>query len=239
LDEIGQLARTMNQMLSRLEDSSRRERRFVADASHELRSPLAAIQTTLDVGLAYPERAPWPEIAARASEQSQRLAQLLEQLLVLAKSDEQTSASRRRDVDVDALLRDVVAGTLTDHVDITLNLAGDAVVSGDRVHLERVFRNVLENAVRYAATTVEVTTFTSATAVDIRIVDDGPGIAAADCERVFERFVRLDQSRDRTTGNSGLGLAIAREIIVAHHGTIWIDDAPGSGAHLAIRLPRR
>ena len=239
LDEIGQLARTMNQMLGRLEDSARRQRRFVADASHELRSPLAAIQTTLDVGLAYPDRAPWPEIAARASGQSQRLAQLLEKLLVLAKSDEQTSAPRRQDVDVDALLRDVVAGTITGHVDITVNLAGDAVVSADRVHLERVFRNVLENAVRYAATTVEVTTFTTAATVDIRIVDDGPGVAAADRERVFERFVRLDQSRDRATGNSGLGLAIAREIVIAHQGTIWMDDVPRGGAHLVIQLPRR
>ena len=239
LDEIGQLARTMNQMLGRLEDSALRQRRFVADASHELRSPLAAMQTTLDVGLAYPDRAPWPEIAARASEQSHRLAQLLEKLLALAKSDEQTSAGRRQDVDIDALLHNVVAGTVTDHVDITVNLAGDAVVSADRVHLERVFRNVLENAVRYAATTVEVTTRTTAAKVDIRIVDDGPGVAAADRERVFERFVRLDQSRDRATGNSGLGLAIAREIVIAHHGTIWMDDVAGGGAHVVIQLPRR
>ena len=106
-DEIGRLARTMNDMLARLEDAAARQRRFVADASHELRSPLTAIRTGLEVGLSHPNRAPWPEIARRAVRQAQRLEQLIAQLLVLAKADARQLAARRQPVDLAALLADL------------------------------------------------------------------------------------------------------------------------------------
>ena len=300
-DEIGHLAQTMNQMLTRLEDSARRQRTFVADASHELRSPVAAIRTTLDVALAHPDSAPWPIIAARAAQQGERLEQLLQQLLLLAKADEHTLAGNRRRVDIGELLREVsrttrsdrasadqastdrnTAGTdrtnaadqahadrtatsqanidpagdelvaaagpanvkrgKVDRVGVELALAGDAVVLGNPGNLGRLFRNLLDNAVRYAASTVMITTEVTATTVEIHIVDDGPGIPPADRERVFDRFVRLDSSRDRTTGNSGLGLAIAREIATSHDGSIEFEDGPGAkdrpGAHVVVRLPR-
>jgi signal transduction histidine kinase len=238
-DEIGHLAQTMNQMLTRLENSARRQRSFVADASHELRSPVAAIRTTLDVALAHPDRAPWPTIAARASQQGERLEQLLQQLLLLAKADEHTLAGHRRPVDIHKTLREVTRATPTDHIAVELNLTGSALTIGNPGNLARLFRNVLENAIRYAAGTVIITTSSTPTTVEIRIADDGPGIPAADRERVFDRFVRLDSSRDRATGNSGLGLAIAREIAATHHGSIRIDDAPGPGANIVIELPRR
>ncbi|MFG1645639.1 ATP-binding protein [Amycolatopsis sp. NPDC049252] len=237
-DEIGSLARTMNDMLGRLENSAGRQRRFVADASHELRSPLAAIRTTLEVGLAHRDRAPWPEIAERAARQSDRLETLIGQLLLLARADEHQLAARSSEVDVDRLLREIDDTTPSGHLTISLESAGDSKVPGHADHLERLFRNVLDNAVRHAATTVHIRTTTTDVRVVTEIADDGPGIPAEDRERVFDRFVRLDGSRDRASGTSGLGLAIAREIVTAHHGGISVADAEGHGTTVVIWLPR-
>jgi signal transduction histidine kinase len=236
-DEVGRLAQTMNDMLARLEESTHRQRRFVADASHELRSPLAAIRTTLEVGLAHPDRAPWPAIAERAAQQSVRLEGLIQQLLLLARADERLLAASQHPVDIGQLLNDTRAGTLTHHLDLQVRVVDKAVVLGNPEHLGRLFRNVIDNAVRHAHSSVLVTATVAAGTVQVEIVDDGPGIPVADRERVFDRFVRLDSSRDRSTGTAGLGLAIAREIAVAHHGQITISGKPGSGARVLIRLP--
>ncbi|GAA4604430.1 ATP-binding protein [Actinoallomurus liliacearum] len=239
-DEIGHLAETMNQMLARLEDSVLRQRRFVADASHELRSPLAALRTTLDVALAHSDRAPWPTVASRAADQTARLERLIQDLLRLAKADEHTLVGHRQAVHVGDLVRDVVSAApvraLT--IDIDIDLAEDVCLYGNRADLGRLVRNVLDNAVRYARAKVTVTVVATPDTVRIHVLDDGPGIPAGDRERVFDRFVRLDASRDRASGNSGLGLAIAREIASAHEGRIWAADTPEPGAHVAIELPR-
>ncbi|WP_328617163.1 HAMP domain-containing histidine kinase [Amycolatopsis sp. NBC_00355] len=237
-DEIGSLARTMNDMLGRLENSAGRQRRFVADASHELRSPLAAIRTTLEVGLAHRDRAPWPEIAERAARQSDRLETVIEQLLLLARADEHQLAANVSDVDVDRLLRDIHDSTPAGHLAIDLEPPGVTKVPGHADHLERLFRNVLDNAVRHAETTVRISTTTTDGRVVTEIADDGPGIPAEDRERVFDRFVRLDGSRDRASGTSGLGLAIAREIVTAHRGGIRVADTEGRGTTVVIWLPR-
>ncbi|MCU1686792.1 MAG: hypothetical protein JWQ81_7531 [Amycolatopsis sp.] len=239
-DEIGHLAETMNRMLDRLEDSARSQRRFVADASHELRSPLAAIRTTLEVALAHSDRAEWPVVAGRAVDQTIRLERLTQDLLLLAKTDAGAMLGRRQVVNAGDLVREVVASTVTGAVTVGLDLAANLRVLGNQADLTRSFRNVLDNAVRYAETTVDVTVESDTEGVRIDVVDDGPGVAAEDRDRVFDRFVRLDASRDRASGNSGLGLAIAREIVSAHHGRIWFADvdADRPGAHLVIRLPR-
>ncbi len=237
-DEIGSLARTMNDMLVRLENSAGRQRRFVADASHELRSPLAAIRTTLEVGLAHRDRVPWPEIAERAARQSDRLETLIGQLLLLARADEHQLTARTSEVDVDRLLRDIDDTTPAGHLTVILESAGDSKVPGHADHLERLFRNVLDNAVRHAATTVHIRTTTTDERVVTEIADDGPGIPAEDRERVFDRFVRLDGSRDRASGTSGLGLAIAREIVTAHRGGISVADTEGHGTTVVTWLPR-
>ena len=237
-DEIGQLARTMNEMLDRLDNAARRQRRFVADASHELRSPLAAIRTTLEVGLAHPDRAPWPSIAELATQQSNRLEDLIQQLLLLAKADEHRLGHNRTTVDIAALLHDVRATTLTHHIDLDLDVAADAVAVGNADQLGRLFRNLIDNAVRYATSTVRITATVTGQRVVVEVADDGPGIPVADRDRIFDRFVRLDNSRDRNSGTTGLGLAIAREIATAHHGGISVADAHDGGARLIVWLPR-
>src|SRR5260370_14269584 len=145
-DEIGHLAHTMNDMLSRLDDSARRQRRFVADASHELRTPLAAIRTTLEVGLAYPDRVRWPVIAERAAQQSARLEELIQQLLLLAKADERQLDARQDAVDLAAILKDTVAHLPAHETEIELRAGASLPATGDAGHLERLFRNIIDNA---------------------------------------------------------------------------------------------
>ena len=234
-DEIGRLARTMNDMLARLEDSAAQQRRFVADASHELRSPLTAIRTGLEVGLSHPDRAPWPEIARRAVRQSQRLEQLIAELLVLAKADARRLAARRQPVDLAALLADLVA-TPAPGVSIGLSVAPGTATTGNPEDLSRMFRNLLDNAVRYARRRVLITAATGPDGTIVEIADDGPGIPEEERDRVFGRFVRLDASREQASGSAGLGLAIAREIATAHGATIVLTEAPGGGTRAVVTV---
>lgn len=241
-DEIGHLAHTMNAMLARLEDSALRQRRFVADAAHELRSPLAAVRTTLEVGLAHPDRAPWPDIAERAVRQSTRLETLVQELLLLAKADDQQINTRRTPVDVAALLQEVRATTAPHAIQVDITASRDAVILGNPEDLSRMFRNILDNALRYAHRAVQIDVTTTADAASpstvlTSISDDGPGIPVEERERVFDRFVRLDASRGRASGSTGLGLAIAKEIATAHGGTIAADRAPSGGARVVVTLP--
>jgi signal transduction histidine kinase len=235
-DEIGHLARTMNDMLTRLEDAAARQRRFVADASHELRSPLTAIRTGLEVGLSHPDRAPWPEIARRATRQSQRLERLIAELLVLAKADARQIAARRQQVDLAALLTDVCAALHAPGIDIAIRVHPGTTTTGNPGDLSRMFRNLLDNAVRYARHQVTVTAAAAPDGVVVEIADDGPGIPAAERERVFDRFARLDASREHASGSAGLGLAIAREIATAHGATIVLDEADGGGTRAVVTL---
>ena len=235
-DEIGRLARTMNDMLARLEDSAARQRRFVADASHELRSPLTAIRTGLEVGLSHPDRAPWPEIARRAVRQSQRLEQLIAELLVLAKADAHELAARRQPVDLAALLADLAATTPAPGISIGLSVPPGTATTGNPEDLSRMFRNLLDNAIRYARHRVLITAAARPEGIVVEIADDGPGIPAEERERVFGRFVRLDASREQASGSAGLGLAIAREIATAHGATIVLTEAPGGGTRAVVTV---
>jgi signal transduction histidine kinase len=239
-DEIAGLAHTMNDMLARLDESASRQRRFVADASHELRSPLAAIRTTLEVGLAHPDGAPWPEIARRAVRQSQRLETLVQQLLLLAKGDDHQLVARRGPVDLGDLVEEVRAtSAVSAELDVAFDRRDAAVILGDSEPLSRMVRNILDNATRHARSRVTLSVLDVPPGlVHIEIADDGPGIAPEQRERVFDRFVRLEAGRDRASGSSGLGLAIAKEIADAHGGSITVDEAPLGGAHVRITLPR-
>ena len=234
-DEIGRLARTMNDMLARLEDAAARQRRFVADASHELRSPLTAIRTGLEVGLSHPDRAPWPQIADRAVRQAQRLEQLIAQLLVLAKADAYQLAARRQPVDLAALLADLAA-TPAPGISIELSVSPGTTTAGNPEDLSRMFRNLLDNAVRYARRRVLITAATGPDGTIVEIADDGPGIPVSERERVFGRFVRLDASREQASGSAGLGLAIAREIASAHGATIVLTEAADGGTRAVVTM---
>jgi len=236
-DEIGQLARTMNAMLARLDDSARTQRRFVADASHELRSPLAAIRTTLEVGLAHPDTAPWPTIAHRAAQQSQRLEALTQQLLLLARTDDHTPGAPHDSVDIGALLNRLHHDLSPTRPDLTVHIGANGVVTGDPEALARMLRNIVDNAIRHARHSVQIHTTTTGATITITIDDDGPGVPPADRDRIFDRFVRLDTSRERGTGGSGLGLAITRQIAHAHHASITVSESPHGGARFTVELP--
>ncbi len=235
-DEVRRLAETLNGMLDRLEAGSARQRAFVADAAHELRSPLAAVRTTLEVSLVHPDP-DGPEPALRtALDEVLRMGRLVDDLLLLARLD--AGASRRAgDVDLAEVVREVLAsqGSGGRTLDLRAELA-PARVHADRDALVRVVRNLVENAQRHARSAVLVSLLPGA-AVELRVDDDGAGVPVQDRERVFDRFRRLDTPRSRDAGGAGLGLAIVRELVGALGGTVAVDDAPLGGARLVVRLP--
>jgi signal transduction histidine kinase len=237
-DEIGRLARTMNDMLGRLQASSTRQRRFVADASHELQSPLASSRAELDIALAHPELARWEDMARGLLADNQRMSRLVADLLFLAQADDGAHAPRTVLVDLD----DVVVGEAARHRSVgsvRLDTSGVAPVEvrGDPDQLARVVRNLLDNAERHAASTISVTLAPDGGDAVLAVADDGPGVPAGAEEQIFERFTRVDRSRSRDSGGTGLGLAIAKEIVEGHQGTIELDrTAPG--ARFVVRLPR-
>jgi signal transduction histidine kinase len=242
-DEITRLTRTMNEMLDRLQLAGERQRRFVADASHELKSPLAAVQADLEVALAHPAAADWPATAARLLAEGERMEQLVADLLFLAQCDEgdfsSLTAPAER-VDIGEIVGDEVArlgGRWTVSVEVDHDLAPGRrpVVAGRPEHLARAVRNLLENAARHARQRVSVSLRADDAEVEVVVADDGPGIDPADRSRVFDRFTRLDDARGRDAGGTGLGLPIASEIVEAHGGRISIGDGPGG--RLVLRLP--
>jgi len=234
-DEVARLAETMNAMLARLEAAQAAQRRFVADASHELRSPLATLRANLEL-------ATDPHTADAASAETllaetDRLERLVADLLLLAKADERGLAPDRDEVDLDDLA-DAERARLRAQPRLTLGGHVRPVrLFGDRHQLAQALRNLVDNAVRHAASRVDLDVRLDGEHAVVEVADDGPGIPAADRERVFDRFVRLDDSRARTAGGSGLGLAIVREVITAHGGTVTVEDAPAGGALFRVRLP--
>jgi signal transduction histidine kinase len=238
-DEIGRLARTMNRMLERLEGAQTRQRRLVSDASHELRSPVAAIRQHAEVALAHPDRTTTTELAGTVLAEDLRLQRLAEDLLLLTRADEHTLGLRRHPVDLDDLVFDE-AGRLRGvsglRVDTSAVSAGR--VDGDATGLRRVLRNLADNAARHAAAQVAFSVSERDGVVRLLVDDDGPGIPEVDRERVFERFVRLDDARARDDGGSGLGLAIVAELVAAHDGTVTITPSPAGGTRVEVTLPR-
>ena len=239
-DELGRLGRTMNAMLERLQQASDRQKRFVSDASHELRTPLAVTRARLEVALRS-ERADWPAAAHDALRESGRMERLVRDLLVLASGESEVREARP--VDLDEVVMEVVrSARLVAPPTATIDVSG---VSGGRVvgsadALERVVANLVDNALRHAASIVRVSLQPSSShagMIELAVADDGPGVAAADRERVFERFTRLDEARDRLRGGTGLGLAIVAETVAANRGTVHVEDAPGGGARFVVRLP--
>jgi signal transduction histidine kinase len=239
-DEVARLARTMNGMLDRLEGASARQRAFVSDASHELRSPVSTIRTELEVASADAAHADWPDVAQRTLGETDRLSRLVDDLLALARLDEAQAPGRRAPVDLDDLVLE--ESTRTHRVPVRTAGVSAGRVSGDERQLTQVVRNLVDNAQRHASTQVALALRHEGDELVLLVDDDGPGIAEPDRERVFDRFTRIDEARGRAAGGAGLGLAVVRRVVENHGGTVKVADSDSAsgglgGARFVVRLP--
>jgi signal transduction histidine kinase len=237
-DEIGRLASTMNLMLDRLDESQRMQRRFVSDASHELKSPLASLRQFAEVASAHPDRVSAAELSEAVLDEGARLERLVQGMLVLARADEHSLVAARGSIDLDDLLfAEAKRVGASSALRVDTSAVGAARAHGDEAMLQQVVRNLIDNAARHASTTIALSLAESASDILLSIEDDGDGVPAADRERIFERFVRLDEARARESGGSGLGLAIVRELVGAHQGSVTVHVSRLGGARFDVRLP--
>ena len=236
-DEISDLARTMNDMLERVETASDRQQQFVDDASHELRTPLTRMIIELDVALTQAVPEPPAATLRQLHGDAIDLRRLLEDLLYLARNTRPGTVFSEV-VDLDDIALDAAAKARTGST-IRIDTSGvsAAPTRGEARSLSRAVDNVVSNAVRHGRTIVAVTTATDGVRSVVIVDDDGDGIPAADRHRVFDRFTRLDVARGRDYGGAGLGLAIVQEIVIRHHGTVSISDSPRGGCRFTISLP--
>jgi signal transduction histidine kinase len=243
-DELGQLARAFNRLLNRLETALQLQRQFMADASHELRTPVSVIQTATEVTLGREDRENWEyrEALLIVQEQSARLSRTVEDMLVLARADAGGYGSARRPVYIDEIVADCaraasVVATVR-HIALATDLEPDVAIHADDGLMRQLVTNLIDNAVRYtpAGGAVTVAVRQEGAVATITVSDTGPGIAPTDRERVFERFVRLDPARSATPG-AGLGLPIARWIAAQHEGTLTLQQNATGGCVFVARLP--
>ncbi|MEV0593625.1 sensor histidine kinase [Nonomuraea cavernae] len=232
-DEIRELAHTVNQTLDRLQDAAERQRMFVSDASHDLRSPITAMRTQLEDAMLHPADADWEEIGQALMTSLDRLQAIVADLLTLARLDA-GAPTAHEPVNLSELISAEASRPRGKKVITTLH--PDVIVPGDRLQLTRLLTNLLDNAERHAESTIIVAVRRSKDTAFIEVLDDGAGIAPDQRELVFQRFTRLDASRSRDAGGTGLGLPIAREIAAAHHGTLTIEDSD-YGARFVLQLP--
>jgi heavy metal sensor kinase len=242
-DEVAGLATTINAMLERIEDGVREKRRFLADASHELRTPLAVMRSEIEVSLRAGGIEPAArEVLASNAEEVERMSRIVDDLLTLARIDEGRLELLRSRVDLGAVAADVAGSLrpLAEAQGIPVTVSGDRVeVDADPEHLRRAVRNLVENAVKYtgAGGRVDLEVWRRNGEAGLTVTDTGPGIPEALLERIFDRFVRADMARSRSTGGSGLGLSITREIVEAHGGRVWAESTPGVGSAFSMGFP--
>ena len=237
-DEIARLASTMNRMLDRLEHSATTRRRFIADASHELRSPVASIRQHAEVAIAHPERITTTDLAETVLAEDLRVQRLVEDMLLLARTGQSDLQQNWHEVDLDDLVLDE-AKRVRATSNLCVDLAGVSAgrVLGNEAQLHRVVRNLVDNAVRHASSSIVLALHADGTAVVFEVGNDGPGIPESDRERIFERFVRLDDARARDDGGSGLGLAIVHDIVAAHGGSVSVSQLDGGGPTFTVVFP--
>ncbi|MFL6064457.1 MAG: sensor histidine kinase [Friedmanniella sp.] len=235
-DEIAALAATMNVMLDRLEVSHQAQRAFVSDASHELRSPLATLTTAAELATNGDE-ATRTRLLGTITVELARLRGLVENLMTLARADARDLLAVREEVDLDDLVDGEVRRLRATSDRVVLAALEPIRVLGDGQRLEQALRNLVDNAERHARSTVRLDLHRDGDDAVVWVDNDGPAIQPADRERVFERFVRLDDSRSPDAGGSGLGLPIARTTLAAHGGEVSIEDAPDGWCRFVVRLP--
>ena len=237
-DEIGRLARTMNSMLDRLDTSQRAQRQFVSDASHELRSPLASLRQYAEVAQAHPDRVNLDDLSEAVLDEGDRLERLVAGMLLLARVSERSATATGTAVDLDDLML-AEARRLRDTMALSIDSTGvgPARVHGDQNLLGQVVRNLVDNAAQHASGRVSLSLGPVDGQALLVVEDDGHGVPPGERDRVFERFVRLDESRARASGGTGLGLAIVRESVQAHGGTVRVVESTLGGARFEVRLP--
>ncbi len=234
-DELARLGGTLNEMLDSLETSVDRQRRFVADAAHEMRTPVAGMTTTLEVARAHPETS--QALVDDLLAGHRRLGRLVNDLLILAAVDGR-APQRAAPVDLAGVVTDCSRRPVPDGISLRLGRLDRVFVLGDETQLSRVVSNLVDNALRYAASMVELSVHQDGHQAVITVSDDGPGIPEPERERIWERFARLDDDRSRASGGSGLGLAMVKELTDAHGGTVSVTGSqPGPGAAFLVRLP--
>ncbi|MCG3126117.1 MAG: Adaptive-response sensory-kinase SasA [Phycisphaerae bacterium] len=244
-DELDNLAATLNRMLDRVEEHVVRMRRFTADASHELRSPLAVLRGNAEVALSRPRSA---EELRASIEQSvdhyDRLTRIADDLLLLARGDAGELRLAEEPVSLTDAVRDVsdLYGPFAEEREITLRteLNGLALVRGDHTYLRQLLSNLIDNAVKYSGNGKLITIALASLGdmIQMKVIDNGPGIPPADVPHVFDRFYRADAARSgRGPRGCGLGLPICRMIAEAHGGGVWIESTPGGGTTAVVQLP--
>lgn len=239
-DEIHRLAVTLNAMLDRLEQATARQRTFVGDAAHELRSPLASLRVQLEVAQRIGPEDDWPHLIDDVLIDVGRLDRLVEDLLAMARLDETGGSRRREPVQLRDLAQTVADGYVHRRIPVTVDADGEVTVLGDRDGLHRVVVNLVENALRYARASVVIGVGRDGATARLTVTDDGPGLPESELERVFDRFYRAELSRSRDSGGTGLGLPIVRDLVRAHRGTVELrarpDGAPGLQAVVVLPL---
>jgi signal transduction histidine kinase len=237
-DEIARLARTMNTMLDRLEEAHRRQEQFVADAAHELRSPLTRMRSELEVDEAHPAGANLAETHRSVLAETVALQHLVDDLLQLARSDDGAGGGVAVPVDLDDIvMRQVRRLTAEDRIAVDASGVSGAQVAGDPDQLTRAVRNLADNATRHAESRVAFTLVEDGDVARLTVADDGHGVPPEARERIFARFTRLDEARADAVGGAGLGLAITRDIVERHGGTVVVDDGPEPGTRFVVTLP--
>ncbi|NYH50512.1 signal transduction histidine kinase [Nocardiopsis arvandica] len=237
-DEIAHLARTANAGLGRLEEAVTRQRRFVSDASHELRNPIAGMRTKLEVELSDPDPDPRMRelLLTGLLSDTERLENIVNDLLELARLDAGTALKRER-VDLTALVEEEFVDRRR-HPDLTVHSSGPVHAEIGRLHATRVLTNLIANAQRHARSRIDVIVRREEGFAVVEVHDDGGGIPAGERERIFERFARLRESRERDPGGSGLGLPISREIARGYGGSLVAGHSELlGGAAFVLRVP--
>jgi signal transduction histidine kinase len=242
-DEIRELALTLNDLLARLEAAFTAQRRFIADASHDLRTPVAVLLSLAENARDSMGERDQKEVLGDIAQQAQRLGSLLGNLLALARADEGQLALEREPLWLDRLAADAVTSLLPLAAERGLLLQTGtlepALVDGDLARLLLVLLNLVENALTYTPAGGQVTVSVARTPrwAELSVLDTGVGISDADVPHVFERFYRADGVRRREGGGSGLGLAIAQALVEAHGGAITLSSSVGVGSRFVVTLP--
>lgn len=235
-DEVEALAVNMNELLDRLDRSAQRERQFISDASHELRSPVTAIRAHVEPALRFPERADWPQVAEVVAAQARRLDELVANLFTLARLEEgEDRPLAGKEVDLDELVMD--GSGHVPHLVVDTRRVGAARVRGDAGLLSSVVRNLVDNASRYATSRIEVSLTTADGWAVLQVDDDGCGIPPDEREMVFERFARLHPDRARDHGGAGIGLALVRSVARRHGGDATVTESRLGGACFVVTVP--